>query len=656
MKQNRRLKVSLNHKFYAIITLLTSLGGGDANAQGQVQIAPLPSPGPQRMVRLGGVTDRGVVFGASCDLSNSSTEASWMRAYLWTKDATNTDMGTLGADGAMLYGANNRGVIVGALQYKPQTSSMTRPLLQAFLGTEVNGITPLPGSGGETVARDINDEGKIVGAAMNASGNSIAAYWAADKNHTLTTLGTLGGISSGAFALNSKGVIVGWSLNASGAPHAFAWNSERKMVDIGPANMMSWAADINDQNQVAGFVQTNEGRRACYWSSKGATILGTLGGQNSGFWSLNNQGIAVGYTDMADKSRHAMGYNGQKMVDLNTLLPKDSGWVLIEARAINNQGQITGNGLFKSQPAIFLMTVTESPKQQMAMRVEPHDIKSGEAARGRVSLSAAAPKGGVLVTLSSADAIVSMPATVTIPEGKDGIDFPVKTQTVKEPKTVVIKASANDNQLNAQTDVKVIPVPQPLKLGISVAPAELVGGVGAKGAVMLSRPAPAGGATITLSSSDSKIVETPANVVIPEGKDRAEFSVKTYAVKEGKSITVKANYTSEKLDASANVRVKPAENKTRITLRFDPATVKGGGETKLIIEASEPTPASGVTIRLSSSNADAVPVPTEVKIPGGVKRRDISIKTNTVTENKKITVKMTAGDFSLEAALTLNAK
>ena len=33
------------------------------------------------------------------------------------------------------------------------------------------------------------------------------------------------------------------------------------------------------------------------------------------------------------------------MIDLNTLLPSNSGWVLIEANDINDRGQITGFGL-----------------------------------------------------------------------------------------------------------------------------------------------------------------------------------------------------------------------------------------------------------------------------------------------------------------------
>ena len=44
------------------------------------------------------------------------------------------------------------------------------------------------------------------------------------------------------------------------------------------------------------------------------------------------------------------------MVDLNTLLPADSGWVLLSANAINDAGQIVGEGTLDGEPRAFLLT------------------------------------------------------------------------------------------------------------------------------------------------------------------------------------------------------------------------------------------------------------------------------------------------------------
>lgn len=52
---------------------------------------------------------------------------------------------------------------------------------------------------------------------------------------------------------------------------------------------------------------------------------------------------------------HAFVYDG-KIRDLNTLIPKNSGWVLYEARGINNAGQIICSGMKSdgTQHAILL--------------------------------------------------------------------------------------------------------------------------------------------------------------------------------------------------------------------------------------------------------------------------------------------------------------
>jgi probable HAF family extracellular repeat protein len=44
-----------------------------------------------------------------------------------------------------------------------------------------------------------------------------------------------------------------------------------------------------------------------------------------------------------------------KMIELNKLLPPNSGWKLQYANAINNKGQIVGYGTFQGQTRAFLL-------------------------------------------------------------------------------------------------------------------------------------------------------------------------------------------------------------------------------------------------------------------------------------------------------------
>ena len=52
----------------------------------------------------------------------------------------------------------------------------------------------------------------------------------------------------------------------------------------------------------------------------------------------------------------AFVYSGGKMQDLNRLIPRGSGWTLGDARAINDKGQIVGDGQHDGKQRAFLLT------------------------------------------------------------------------------------------------------------------------------------------------------------------------------------------------------------------------------------------------------------------------------------------------------------
>ena len=52
---------------------------------------------------------------------------------------------------------------------------------------------------------------------------------------------------------------------------------------------------------------------------------------------------------------HAFIYSAGSMKDLNTFIPKNSGWVLDDATGINDAGQIVGSGTYKGHNRAFLL-------------------------------------------------------------------------------------------------------------------------------------------------------------------------------------------------------------------------------------------------------------------------------------------------------------
>jgi len=87
--------------------------------------------------------------------------------------------------------------------------------------------------------------------------------------------------------------------------------------------------------------------------------LGTLGGDFSLANRINNRGQVVGLSRTKDGEMHAILWQSGVMTDLNSLIPADSGWVLVEATDINRHGEIVGLGTISGETHAFLLTPVE---------------------------------------------------------------------------------------------------------------------------------------------------------------------------------------------------------------------------------------------------------------------------------------------------------
>jgi probable HAF family extracellular repeat protein len=84
----------------------------------------------------------------------------------------------------------------------------------------------------------------------------------------------------------------------------------------------------------------------------------------------------VGYSDYEPTNFYmkAFLYSNGTMIDLNSLLPANSGWQLIQANGINDSGQIVGTGFLNGQQSGFLLdldTATAAPEPRSIMLILP---------------------------------------------------------------------------------------------------------------------------------------------------------------------------------------------------------------------------------------------------------------------------------------------
>jgi probable HAF family extracellular repeat protein len=190
----------------------------------------------------------------------------------------------------------------------------------------------------------------------------------------MTNLDTLGDpytFSSIGTGINASGEVVGYGAHMGlGGPiwHAFLYTGSG-WTDLGTlGGSGSWATGINASGQVVGYSDAISPRTpAAFLYSNGAmTNLGALGCSGTTCYSyaygINDSGEVVGVSSSFAPfaPAHAFLYSGGIMLDLNSLLPANSGWVLQQAGAINDSGQIVGYGTFDGQTHGFLLD-TGSP-------------------------------------------------------------------------------------------------------------------------------------------------------------------------------------------------------------------------------------------------------------------------------------------------------
>jgi len=294
-----------------------------------------------------GINSAGQVVGYA------ETAAGHRHAFLWSNGSMQ-DLGTLpGTTDSIATSINDAGQVVGV-------TANGNIEYHAFLWSNgsMQDLGTLPGGHIISEAYGVNNAGHVVGGADPFGGGTHPFLYA---NGSMQDLGTLGGVSGQAMSINNNEQVVGHSsVSAFGETHAFLW-SKGSMKDLGtlPGGTFSVAFGINDVGQIVGESNTPSGlgnAHAFLWSHGSMQDLGTLPGTtDSILFAINNAGQAVG---QANPGPPALLFANGSLLNLNTLIPANSGWSLWAARGINASGQITGLGVGPAGYHAFLLTPT----------------------------------------------------------------------------------------------------------------------------------------------------------------------------------------------------------------------------------------------------------------------------------------------------------
>ena len=274
--------------------------------------------------------------------STGPADGGTSQVFVYTK-GTFTILGTLGGNSGIGNAINSSGQVAG---YSQNAAGAYR----AFISNGGSLIDIGDLGGGSAVAYGINDAGQVVGSSVTKDGSNHPFLYSDGK---MIDLGTLGSPEGGAWwnsaeGINNAAIVTGYGYTASAGLDGFTW-SNGKMTAV-PSLGADWteAYAINNKGQITGISATKQGANHAYIASPNGTIqdLGAIGkyGITWGF-AINDSGLVVGQAELDNGDVHAFVHNGTKLLDLNNLVTKDSGWTLIDARGINNVGQIVCTGL-----------------------------------------------------------------------------------------------------------------------------------------------------------------------------------------------------------------------------------------------------------------------------------------------------------------------
>jgi probable HAF family extracellular repeat protein len=202
-------------------------------------------------------------------------------------------------------------------------------------------------SGTEALA--INNAGEVVGTGYFSSGNFHAFLY---SNGKMTDLGPSGAFQSSAIAINNSGQIIGGYALNSGAAGEFLISGGKMTTLPVPAGASAVSAfGIGDNGEIVGqiFFESGAPSQAGRLLNGVWTELGAFSGASATrATSVNNSGQIVGTAFFPQTQYHPpkpgkhvpVLSTAGGLVNLNLLIPATTGFVLTDAIAINNSGQI----------------------------------------------------------------------------------------------------------------------------------------------------------------------------------------------------------------------------------------------------------------------------------------------------------------------------
>ena len=318
---------------------------------------------------------------------------------------------------------------------------------------------------------------------------------------------------------------------------------------------------------------------------------------------------------------------------------------------------LTSNSTTNPKAVISLSGMgTAAPGTLSALSCTSGSISGAGTDACTVTLSTAAPSGGLIVNLSSSDTAVKLPATVNVPANSTGAAFSVAVASVTTAQTATLTATSGT-------------VSKTFALTLSAAPPTFILSSNSLAFGSVSVNTAATSQSVTLTSTGTAPLTISAGMVTGAG-----FSVSgatfPLTLNQGQSamLTVSFDPTTAgtvngALTLTSNSPTNPsvmlsgtgtAAPGTLSALSCASGSMTGAGTDSCTVFLNVAAGSGGLNVNLSSSNP-AVKLPATVTVPTNATSVTFSATVASVTTAQTANLTATSGTVSKTASLDLNA-
>jgi hypothetical protein len=303
-----------------------------------------------------------------------------------------------------------------------------------------------------------------------------------------------------------------------------------------------------------------------------------------------------------------------------------------------------------AQSASLMVTTGPADPIPSSLVVSPSTVVGGTPAQGTVTLTAAAPAGGAVVSLSDNSTAAIVPGSVTVPAGATSATFSITTAAVSANQTATISASLNGATTTGTCTITPS-ASAPSLSSLVLNPTSVSGGNTSQGTVTLTA-APSANTSVSLASGNTSVATVPVTVIVNAGSTSATFVITSKTVTTNQTATISASLSG--VTKTATLTVTPTSALSLASLSLNPTSVKGGDDSQGTVTLTI-SPSVDTSVSLSSSNTSRVTVPASVTVKAGSKSATFSVKTNRVSTTTTVTITATQGGVSKASVLTLTS-